>query len=856
MSSTGLPLAPASEWKAVKHLPPIMTSFDKPLPPIKDKDKDKNAQSRSTAHVHARNRHMEKSTGTRPKDASTETSRVRDHEKSALRKESSKMSLFNLFSRPKVEKLRGYAEPGMSLPPTSPRTTRSKTPEPNHRMASLEVARGSPRPGTSMSTRSRKASLSPQELKSPTHDEPLRSTAKSNTWIPPPLFQAQAQSVRLTKARTADGPSNVVLSRRRRDSYEHMWRTDRSQRDPSIIPNAQTVFPHKIFALIPTGYVLQYTDQGIVQRLPEKILSLNSESVAFVCDLGPEEPFVLQVNQTTITKDTVLSSSRAILSKLGLRDSFAPREVTTLQLVLSSAEEIDAWLVAVRRVIQSSGSDKVMDKVMEEQEQAEEPNDLQKQLSHQSEQNSSDRHQKSSRYPHRGVSVAGSDVTTAFKAVETEAPVLRTDGSPSVQSKKSIIPAEQIAEGQALTNTAVSSASPAENQKSRNDTKDHTEQSRKRFPFKIRSSIYDIKSVPSTPFMNKEVSAATVITSLYSPMHTPRNTILFDRSTDDSDARPESVVADLPMLWAPQVLSRATTPTLKASPAIDAKPSTSGLRPLRTVEASNSRRLTSKQFALPLRLDTTIAVATPEAENRSVETTSHKSTPSTHSKTSEASSAKADSGHTTPQSQRPRRDSSAKLSLFPQPSVAPSAASIRPVVPVNSALRPLNRPSSLQVRSTTAPFLSSVRSSSGTHRPAIDRAESNPTLRSASAMGSTSARRISDRAAHLPHYSLSTSPADSSRVAVPQSRSFSPSPASKTSAPSGLKRLAHDRKESLTALPAPSGRPRTSRSVAMGLPALDLGIPVIGLAPPAPPPDRGLPSLPSASRAPSRLMAH
>ncbi|KAF2817404.1 uncharacterized protein BDZ99DRAFT_348480, partial [Mytilinidion resinicola] len=193
-----------------------------------------------------------------------------------LEKRQSKMSLFNLFSRPNVEKARGHHESGLAMYEAQQQKLESK-----------------------------------QDLS---------------------MLEGDADIKKFDKGKTA-----------------HKRLVSASIMNP---PDLTT----KVYVLVTSGYVLQYAGEGPSDRLPEKILQLGTESAAFACDLIPGKHWVLQISQSAKEDGTVSSfPAKSLLSRLRLQSSGAKRTASSFFLIMESAEEMDTWLTAVRREIDTLG---------------------------------------------------------------------------------------------------------------------------------------------------------------------------------------------------------------------------------------------------------------------------------------------------------------------------------------------------------------------------------------------------------------------------------------------------------------------------------------------------------------------
>ncbi|KAF1949526.1 hypothetical protein CC80DRAFT_520481 [Byssothecium circinans] len=278
-----------------------------------------------------------------------------------LERPPSKMSLFNLFSKPKVEKSRGHTEVGLAVPmqPPSPQKPPSSPPK-----SSL---RHNPPPQVQQAQRMRSSQLF---QRSPTPARPT-STIEEH-WNPPPLFQAYPQSIKYATLQACTFSPDVLLrTQSQRRQAELLREKTNSRRD--LTEPLEGVPEHKklekgnrrltsnvIYVLVTSGHVLQYAGDGPFDRLPEKVLKLGNESAAFACDLIPGKHWVLQISQSASEDGTVTTTPRhSIFSRLRLQSTTARRTATSFLLVMESAEEMESWMTAVRREIENLGGMKM-----------------------------------------------------------------------------------------------------------------------------------------------------------------------------------------------------------------------------------------------------------------------------------------------------------------------------------------------------------------------------------------------------------------------------------------------------------------------------------------------------------------
>ncbi|KZM28078.1 uncharacterized protein EKO05_0000869 [Ascochyta rabiei] len=287
---------------------------------------------------------------------------------------SSKMSLFNIFSRPKVERARGHTEVGLAIP------MRPQTP-PKPAEQSKSALRQNISPSAQQSIRSRSSLMfRPMSMKPPPLDT---DTAH---WEPPPLFQAFPQSVKHDTVQACVFPPEVLmrtqsqrrqaeLIRERIDSArdlsvieENSTETKKLERSHkrlisnSVLNPAAPELINKIYILVTSGYIMQYAGDGPFDRLPEKVLKLGKDSAAFACDLIPGKHWVLQISSHAHDDGTIeMGPKSSLLSRLRTQNAIGRRAATSFLLVLESAEEMDAWMTTVRKEIENNGGQRAKD---------------------------------------------------------------------------------------------------------------------------------------------------------------------------------------------------------------------------------------------------------------------------------------------------------------------------------------------------------------------------------------------------------------------------------------------------------------------------------------------------------------
>ena len=192
----------------------------------------------------------------------------------------------------------------------------------------------------------------------------------ATTWDPPPLFQVYPQSVKhatllvpnlsaeaIVRLNANQHPSADLSN----EAYTFGSHSQKSQKEKKLKKHTgaevllKSHWSHQTYVLTTSGYLLQYAGQGSFDRLPEKILPLTNESAAFASDAIPGHPYVLQVSQVSDELGTLdKEASRSMLKKVGLRGGMR-RSTSTFLLVLNTPEELNTWLVAVRKEIQAAG---------------------------------------------------------------------------------------------------------------------------------------------------------------------------------------------------------------------------------------------------------------------------------------------------------------------------------------------------------------------------------------------------------------------------------------------------------------------------------------------------------------------
>ena len=319
---------------------------------------------------------------------------------SKISRRESKGGLRGIFTRTKIDK--SAALPVVAEPPATAILESScdiaekvLPPSNSSKRVTTVPAPESTLPLTPRATR--KASVTNLRLKSLKHRQPTpmlspKSGAKSSSkpptrisavWDPPPLFQAYPQAIKhatlLASTLSADSLlriNNYKITNSLRDeiaqSHSDFYELDqkaasskvekvkRKHRKQMSGSTSKGDWIQKIFVLVTSGYLLQYAGEGSFDRLPEKMMQLGKDSVAFASDVIPGKHWVLQISQSMNADGTPSADSRSILSRLAIRGADYRRTATSLLLVLNSAEDMDSWIAVVRREIESLGGKKLV----------------------------------------------------------------------------------------------------------------------------------------------------------------------------------------------------------------------------------------------------------------------------------------------------------------------------------------------------------------------------------------------------------------------------------------------------------------------------------------------------------------
>lgn len=235
---------------------------------------------------------------------------------------------------------------------------------------SREVPAASPRSTTTTITMQRRASTSKKHPKSDSKEVLARTLGP---WDPPELFKAYPQSIKHARLRAPALHMKGILhqygekkagglEQGMAQNVEQLKRYVGRKKEKEIDFKQSTLendgWAEKIYVLATSGYLLEYAGEGPFDRFPQKLMPLGSESVAFASDAIPGEHWVLQVSR--IASDDGIASSagpKSIFKKLWLGND-KKRSTSTFLLVFDNPDDMNSWLVVIRKEIEALGGKK------------------------------------------------------------------------------------------------------------------------------------------------------------------------------------------------------------------------------------------------------------------------------------------------------------------------------------------------------------------------------------------------------------------------------------------------------------------------------------------------------------------
>ncbi|KAI1214129.1 uncharacterized protein F4807DRAFT_115340 [Annulohypoxylon truncatum] len=288
-------------------------------------------------------------------------------------KRESRIGLRNIFSKSKIVKNEGIVEEAPSSRESSRHGSKRSSladignwPHRLHPSRSELSLSSSPSSikspgstGSMASSRLRQNSITVNQNKLRQQGSP--KTRDSITgFIPPPLFQMYPQAIKYATLATCLTPIEALtrLNELKENSQQNDFsRSNLGEAERRKKSKHAPEWTDKVYALVTSGYLLQYAGEGRFDRLPEKILHLTRDSAAYASDLIPGKHWVVQVASSMDADGNPALDAKSLRSKLALR-GVEKRQVSNMLLVFENPEGMDTWLAILRREIESLGGKK------------------------------------------------------------------------------------------------------------------------------------------------------------------------------------------------------------------------------------------------------------------------------------------------------------------------------------------------------------------------------------------------------------------------------------------------------------------------------------------------------------------
>lgn len=183
------------------------------------------------------------------------------------------------------------------------------------------------------------------------------------TWEPVPLFQAWPQALRsATLPACVQADHLLKMHNKKEATLNHPDLSDdkgifadmtkkKHRRNSSSLKLDWTT---KIYILVTSGYLLQYAGEGTHDRLPEKVVHLCKDSAAFASDVIPGRHWVLQVSSVFDEVAVASQDTRSLLGKFGLREK-EKRQASDILMVFEAAGDMESWMTLLRKEIETLG---------------------------------------------------------------------------------------------------------------------------------------------------------------------------------------------------------------------------------------------------------------------------------------------------------------------------------------------------------------------------------------------------------------------------------------------------------------------------------------------------------------------
>ncbi|KAI5290768.1 hypothetical protein KEM54_000525 [Ascosphaera aggregata] len=198
--------------------------------------------------------------------------------------------------------------------------------------------------------------------------------ATPTNWEPLPLFKAYSRSIRYSTlsapcltaetilrsstTQQSQSGSNGGLARINFEAQGQEFATGKKGKRRSLRSVecfSKAGWTRKIYILDTEGHMLQYAIEGSLDRLPEKILKLGSNTVAFASDAIPGKHWVIQISESVDEHNdkSATDQKKHFFGLLG--HDHRHDEQKSILMVLNSPEEMGSWLESICREIERFG---------------------------------------------------------------------------------------------------------------------------------------------------------------------------------------------------------------------------------------------------------------------------------------------------------------------------------------------------------------------------------------------------------------------------------------------------------------------------------------------------------------------
>ncbi|KAG8166882.1 hypothetical protein KVR01_002571 [Diaporthe batatas] len=187
------------------------------------------------------------------------------------------------------------------------------------------------------------------------------------TWDPVPLFQAYPQAVRTATLPACVQADSLLRAHQKREliNNSNINHPDLGDQKALFVDmarkkhrrNSSSVkldWTTKLYVLVTSGYLLQYSGDGTHDRLPEKVIQLCKDSAAFASDIIPGKHWVLQVSSVFEEGALTSQDTRSLFGKFGMREK-EKRLASDILMVFENVDDMEDWMSFLRREIESLG---------------------------------------------------------------------------------------------------------------------------------------------------------------------------------------------------------------------------------------------------------------------------------------------------------------------------------------------------------------------------------------------------------------------------------------------------------------------------------------------------------------------